>query len=369
MNIWQQISSTFWSPSFWLPNNITWDDIASSSQSSISYADYKDLFWSLPIAIALFAIRYCSENYIFCPFGQSLGVKSTPCSKQPVPNRILELAYLRCNRLNERTKMALTKQMDTMTQREIERWWRLRRAQDKPTLISKFCESLWRCLYYACSFSFGLFVLWSKPWLWDIEQSWFHYPHSIDNGVWLYYTVSLSLYLSLCVSQFTDVKRKDFWMMFAHHIATILAISLSWISHFHRIGSLVLLYHDFADIFLELCKVAKYAKYHRLCDILMAIFIVVWIVSRLILYPRLLYSTFCELQRIGRLVPFILFGLLLLLQCMHILWTYWLFQIIRIALKTGSVEDDSRSSSGSCESLSESENNENRDKSEKMHHR
>lgn len=63
--------------------------------------------------------------------------------------------------------------------------------------------------------------------------------------------ISLSFYWSLAISQFFDVKRKDFWQMFIHHIATIALMAFSWVSNLHRVGTLVLLLHDCVDIFLE----------------------------------------------------------------------------------------------------------------------
>lgn len=63
--------------------------------------------------------------------------------------------------------------------------------------------------------------------------------------------ISMAFYWSLTASQFFDVKRKDFWQMFVHHIVTLLLMSLSWICNLHRVGSLVLVVHDCADIFLE----------------------------------------------------------------------------------------------------------------------
>lgn len=78
------------------------------------------------------------------------------------------------------------------------------------------------------------------------------YPfQSISRDVWWYYMFSLAFYWALCVSQFFDVKRKDFWQMFIHHIATIVLMSFSWVCNLTRIGSLVLVTHDSADIFLE----------------------------------------------------------------------------------------------------------------------
>ena len=49
--------------------------------------------------------------------------------------------------------------------------------------------------------------------------------------------------------------------MFIHHIATLSLLILSWTNHMHRMGSLVLLVHDFADHWMELAKLARYANF------------------------------------------------------------------------------------------------------------
>ena len=56
---------------------------------------------------------------------------------------------------------------------------------------------------------------------------------------------------SLVITQFYDVKRKDFWEMFIHHLTTIALMGFSWTCNLTRVGSLVLIVHDVADIFLE----------------------------------------------------------------------------------------------------------------------
>ena len=73
----------------------------------------------------------------------------------------------------------------------------------------------------------------------------------LTTDVWWYYMISAAFYWSLTLSQFWDVRRKDFWQMFVHHIATIALLSFSWVCNLHRIGTLVLLLHDCADIFVE----------------------------------------------------------------------------------------------------------------------
>ena len=80
----------------------------------------------------------------------------------------------------------------------------------------------------------------------------YDYPnHIVEGDVWWYYMLELSLYWSLLLSQFTDVKRKDFWEMFVHHVATISLLCFSWTCNLTRAGTIVIALHDVADIFLE----------------------------------------------------------------------------------------------------------------------
>lgn len=69
-----------------------------------------------------------------------------------------------------------------MTERQVERWWRLRRSQDKPSTLVKFCENMWRFTFYLASFTFGLVILWDKDWLWNIDQCYVGYPHQVGDG-------------------------------------------------------------------------------------------------------------------------------------------------------------------------------------------
>ncbi|KYM77909.1 LAG1 longevity assurance like protein 5 [Atta colombica] len=344
MNIFLNISATFWSPHIWLPPNITWEDISPNADNK--YANYQHLIYPLPMAIVLLGIRYTLERYWFAPFGKSLSIKNTR-SKKAVSNEILEKAYL-----SKKTKykqiLALAKQLD-WSERQVERWLRLRRSQDKPSTLTKFCESCWRCFYYTYSFFYGLVVLWDKLWLWDIKYCFYNYPyHPVTDDVWWYYMISMSFYWALSFSQFFDVKRKDFWQMFIHHIATIALMCFSWVGNLTRIGSLVLLVHDSADILLEAAKMTKYANYQRLCDCIFAAFTILWVVTRMGVYPFwIIYNTSIEAPKI---VPmffayYIFNSLLILLLFLHAIWTYLIIQIAYRAFNAGQMEGDIRSNS------------------------
>lgn len=170
----------------------------------------------------------------------------------------------------------------------------------------------------------------------------------------------MAFYWSLTFSQCFDNKRKDFWQMFVHHILTLTLIGLSWVCNLHRVGSLVLLVHDCADIFLEGAKSLKYANLQKACDIVFAIFTVTWFITRLMLYPRIIYSSSVEAPRILPMYPvyYIFNFLLIALLVLHFIWTYMILQIVIQTIKAGQMEGDVRSSSDS----DISDSSENRDK-------
>ncbi|XP_013184238.1 ceramide synthase 5 isoform X3 [Amyelois transitella] len=351
----------FWNENVWLPPNTTWEDIAPGPDKAVVYTDYRHLLYPLPLALLLILLRRVLENYWFAPFGKSLGIKNTrPKKASNIPQ--LEAAYQKSSKIKHKQITALAKQLD-LSERQVERWWRHRRSQDKPSTLVKFCENAWRCLFYLYSFSYGLFILWDKVWLWDIDHCYIGYPHhGVTNDVWWYYMISSAFYWSLTISQFWDVRRKDFWQMFVHHIAAIALLSFSWVCNMHRIGTLVLLSHDCADIALEAAKAAKYANYQKLCDALFAVFTVLWIITRLGIYP--FYILWSTLIRAPSLLPmfaayYIFNSLLCLLLCLHLVWTWLILQVAYKTITSGQMEGDIRSSSSELSDSSHSQSNHN----------
>ena len=125
-----------------------------------------------------------------------------------------------------------------------------------------------------------------KSWFWDTNHNWINYPrHRLEKDVYIFYTIEISFYISLLVSQFFDVKRKDFWQMFLHHVVTLSLMIFSLTCNFQRVGSTILVLHDTADSVLELAKLGQYCKFKWLSDPMFALFAIIWLVTRLIIYP------------------------------------------------------------------------------------
>ncbi|XP_049879535.1 ceramide synthase 5-like isoform X2 [Pectinophora gossypiella] len=359
------VLDTFWDEDVWLPPNTTWEDLAPGPDKDVVYNDHRHLLYPIPLALVLIACRRVLETYWFAPFGKSLGIKNTRPKKAP-NNPKLEAAYHSSPKIKHKQFFlskdelcGLAKQLD-MTERQVERWWRLRRSQDKPSTLVKFCENMWRCTFYLYNFSYGLFILWDKIWLWDIDYCYIGYPHQgLTSDIWWYYMISSAFYWSLTMSQFWDVKRKDFWQMFVHHIATIALLSFSWVCNLHRIGTLVLLLHDCADIFLEATKAAKYANYQKLCDVIFAVFTVLWIMTRLGFYPfYIIWSTSIRAPMLLPMFPayYIFNSLLCLLLVLHLVWTWLILQVAYKAIAAGQMEGDIRSSSSDVSDSSHQSN-------------
>jgi len=363
-----EASQWFWNSDIWLPPNVTWDSFHSPQTVRDAvlqpgdFARFSDLWYPVPLAVLVIMVRYAVERLVFKPLGIALGLKDRKRAN-PASIPALEAAYTRGTWEVDTLAMEVD-----MTVLQVERWLRQRRHAALPNTLQKFCETGWRWLFYTLILLYGFTCLWSKPWFWDIRHCWYDYPyHQIDPDVWIYYMVELSFYWSLSISQFFDIKRKDFWEMFIHHNTTILLLMFSWTAHFTRIGTLVLIVHDCADHLLELAKMFRYTRYNKACDVVFVLFAVTWIVTRCCVYPSwILYSTLIDAENYVEMFPayYIFNSLLGTLQLLHILWTYFLIKAIHKALSKGGVNDE-RSDSEPSEEDHEEDENENELKKEK----
>ena len=97
------ISSWFWSPSIWLPPNITWENFKEPSVLNNTviqpqdYAIFSDLWYHIPMAFMLMILRWVVERLVFRPVGKLLGLKDNR-KIFPEENIALEKAFRRsCN--------------------------------------------------------------------------------------------------------------------------------------------------------------------------------------------------------------------------------------------------------------------------------
>ncbi|KAG7272389.1 hypothetical protein CRUP_035584 [Coryphaenoides rupestris] len=291
----QELSDWVWQERLWLPEGLGWADL--QDRDGRVYAKGKDLWATLPIALAFLLVRQIFERTVAMPLASLLGVKETvrlPAS----PNPTLEAFYCNTSKNPSQSSVESLCKQTGCSERQVQRWFRRRRNQDRP----------------------------GKPWLYDLKQLWEGFPivTLLPSQYW-YYMLELGFYIALLFSVASDVKRK-----IVHHLAAIFLLSFSWCANYIRTGTLVMLLHDSSDYFLESAKMFNYAGWRKTCNCIFILFAVVFIITRLDLT---LY--------VGLHDPFFgyyfLNSLMFVLQLLHI---FWAILIIRMAVRLMTTNND-----------------------------
>ncbi|MED6244862.1 hypothetical protein ATANTOWER_025953 [Ataeniobius toweri] len=339
------LNEWLWQEQYWLPPGISWQDIKMKDEDG-RFPLPRDLLITLPLAFVFIALRYVFERIVAIPFSKCLGVKDRIRIQAPsIPK--LDAFYKHISGQPSQSQVVSLGRQCGLSQRKIHTWFRHRRNQDRPSNTKKFCEASWRFVFYIVSFAAGLGSLINTAWFWDHRECWRGYPKQpVADAHYWYYILELSFYLSLLLSVSVDVKRKDFKEQVVHHIATIFLIGFSYCANYVRVGTLVMLVHDSSDFLLESAKMFHYAVWTRTCDSLFVIFAVVFLVTRLVVFPcRIVHTTMVvSLEFFQPFFGYYFFNVLLLvLQALHIFWAYLILRMVYKFVFTGKVERDERS--------------------------
>ncbi|KAK2985718.1 hypothetical protein RJ640_023685 [Escallonia rubra] len=228
--------------------------------------------------------------------------------------------------------------------------------------LNKFKEAAWKCIFSLSAEVFALSVTYNEPWFtntrffWEgpADQVWPDQKMKLKlKGLYLF---SAGFYIySIFTLVFWEARRSDFKVSMGHHISTIILLLLSYIFRFSRVGSIVLTLHEGSDVFLQFGKISKYCGFERIASFSFVLFIMSWLILRLIYYPFwILWSTSYEVLPLmnkakhmldGTLTSYyILNGLLFSLLACHIYWWRLMFRmLIKQIQDGGQVSDDVRS--------------------------
>ncbi|XP_034732806.1 ceramide synthase 2 isoform X3 [Etheostoma cragini] len=316
----------FWWERIWLPVNLTWADL--EDREGRVYAKASHLYVTVPYTFAFLLIRYLFERWIATPIAVSVWIKQRVHLKAE-DNPILEHYYItQCRKPAQADIVGLSKK-SSLSVRQVERWFRRRRSQDLPGVLKKFREASWRFVFYLLAFIGGIVAL---------------YDSMLESQYW-YYILEISFYGSLLLRVAFDVKRKDFKEQIIHHLATLVLLSFSWCVNYIRIGTLVMVVHDASDVLLEFAKLSNYAKWEKTCQSLFVLFAMVFMVTRLIIFPLwLIHCTWVyPIQHYPAFFGYYFFNVMLVvLLCLHIFWAYLILCMIR-KFMFGTLTRDERS--------------------------
>ncbi|XP_064803644.1 ceramide synthase 2-like isoform X1 [Oncorhynchus masou masou] len=341
-NMVSSLSEWFWNERLWFPEGLGWADL--EDKDGRVYAKASDLWVVLPIALAFLVIRQIFERLVATPLAAVMGVKEKVrliVSHNPT----LESFYCNTTKNPSQSSIDSLCKQTGCSERQVQRWFRRRRNQDRPSLLKKFKEASWRFTFYLLAFIAGLAALIDKPWLYDFKEMWQGFPilTLLPSQYW-YYMIELGFYVSLIFSVASDVKRKDFKEQMVHHMATIFLISFSWCVNYIRAGTLIMLLHDSSDYLLESAKIFIYAGWRNTSNYVFFLFAAVFIFTRLYIFPfYIIYSTY--IYPMTMYSPF--FGyyflnfLMMVLQCLHVFWAILILRMaVRFLSSDEKVEDE-----------------------------
>nr|XP_020441680.1 ceramide synthase 2-like [Monopterus albus] len=363
-----ELREMIWADWIWFPEGHGWADL--KDHDGLVFPKAQDLWAALPIALCFLIIRPIFERMVAIPQASLLGVsdKKRVCAH---PNPTLESYFCKTSKHPTQSSIeSLSKQTDWSVQR-VQRWFRRRRNQDRPSKLKKLQEASWRFTFYFLAFYAGLAVLIDKPWLYEMKQMWDGFPKMplMPSQYW-YYMVELGFYISLVFSVASDVKRKDFKEQMVHHVATIVLLSFSWLVNYTRAGTLVMLLHDASDYLMELAKIFSYAGWKRTCNCIFTVFAAVFIITRLVFLPFWIIHT-TVVYPLTVYPPFFIYylfnGLLFVLQALHIFWAALIVHIVIKFLPGNNIVEDERSDKEESESEDDDHDHEQREKSMNGH--
>ncbi|CAL1584940.1 unnamed protein product [Knipowitschia caucasica] len=349
-----RLREQLWADWIWFPEGHGWDDFQDRGDGKV-FPQTSDLWATLPIALCFLLLRPLFERTIGSPLAALLGVRDKPrvCV---AANPTLESYFRTSKHPSQKSLENLTKQTG-LSAPQVQRWFRRRRNQDRPSLVKKFQEASWRFTFYLFAFFAGLAVLVDKPWFYDMKMMWEDFPKMplVPSQYW-YYMIELGFYISLLFSVASDVKRKDFKEQIVHHVATISLIGFSWLVNYIRAGTLIMLVHDASDYLMESAKMFNYAGWRMTCNIIFTLFAAVFIVTRLVILPFWIIHT-TWVYPLTLYPPFFGFyffnGLLLVLLALHVFWAVLILRMVVKFLPANNIVEDERSDKEESESEDE----------------
>ncbi|XP_041868029.1 ceramide synthase 2a [Melanotaenia boesemani] len=345
------LSEQIWADWIWFPEGHGWDDL--KDRDGKVFPKIQDLWASLPIALCFLLIRPIFERTVAIPLASLLGVRDKQRLCAP-SNPILESHFCSTSKHPSQNFIENLSKQTGCSVRQVQRWFRQRRNQDRPSKLKKFREASWRFTFYLLAFFAGLAVLVDKPWFYDVKQVWEDFPKMplLPSQYW-YYIIELGFYVSLVFSVASDVKRKDFKEQIVHHVATIVLISFSWMVNYIRAGTLTLVLHDASDYLMESAKMFNYAGWRRTCNFIFVVFAAVFIITRLVIFPFWIIHT-TAIYPLSEYNPFFGFyffnGLMFVLQFLHIFWAGLILRMVVKFLPGNDIVEDERSDKEETES-------------------
>jgi len=247
----------------------------------------------------------------------------------------------------------------------------------------KFSQSALEALIYLFFFLVGMRIVRTQAWFWPSRNWW--KDQTSDSRTQAdfrgYYLLYVARYVAEIISVGLEYDRKDKREMLLHHFSTVFLIGISYAYGFTRVGGIIMLLLDPADVPLHVAKLFKYVADARkselnkvnksrsnnenisaaatqraitvgkrcqfMADVLFGVFMVTFFITRLVMYPYVVYSSQFECRKfvnVERNLALLIgyWSCIVLLYIVLALQAYWFYLILKVAIKVitkGEAED------------------------------
>ncbi|KAF7727429.1 hypothetical protein EC973_007498 [Apophysomyces ossiformis] len=186
------------------------------------------------------------------------------------------------------------------------------------------------------------YVMYNSPWWFDSTYFWRDYPVTdYTKAFKYYYLLQYAYWLQQIFVLQVEAPRKDYRELVAHHINTLLLISLSYVCNFTRVGNAVFVCMDLPDALIALAKALNYSFPGPVCNVTFVVMAVTWLYTRVYLYGCIIWSTYTEPDLyvpVFKLAPleghwfphfvkYIILGLMIGLYLLVLFWTAMIFKV------------------------------------------
>ncbi|KAL4899136.1 hypothetical protein BDW74DRAFT_163929 [Aspergillus multicolor] len=253
----------------------------------------------------------------------------------------------------------------------------------------RLAEQGWMCLYYAAFWTVGMYI-WSQSNYWmDFKAIWAEWPARGVSGLMKWYLLAqLAFWVQQIFVINIEERRKDHYQMLTHHFITSCLLTSAYVYGFYNVSNVVLTLMDIVDLLLPIAKILKYLGCEMPCNVAFGVFMVVWAISRHIMYPLLCWSIYKDVPNVmpwgcysgatgelistdgypdrymhlfspfldidgpicmNRMIKWIFLSSLLALQVLSIIWFSMVIRVAVGVLRTGNAEDTRSDDEGETE--------------------
>jgi len=193
--------------------------------------------------------------------------------------------------------------------------------------VQKYKESYWKMVTNSVLMCYGFYRAYHSPHFWNPDLLFEQWPQEMGSAELTYYKMAIGYHGHRAIfGLFYEIKRKDFIAYTVHHFATVLLIIGSWSLGLAQHGVMVMCLHDSADVFLAGAKYFSYEGSKVRVRICFSLFVLSWIVCRVILFPlKVIWPVIYHQPTHGcHWLIYVFLPLLMTLLVLHVYWGYYI---------------------------------------------